>query len=164
MEWIAVIDRLPEDKPNDPNVFITCDKDGFVYGSHHYFGGGCMDKDGFYSLVNGEWEYDEDVRYWMPLPEAPRQYEMKKENETTNTTKPMVYDALLCAGRCDYYVRFRVVTPDLSFTPMMMIPVEQIKVEYKKGIKDGYMLCVPIGKELNVNPDYVRIEDWQPCA
>ena len=70
MEWIAINDRLPEDKPNDTNIFITCDKDGFVYGSSNYFGGGCMDKDGFYNLVNGEWEYDEDVRFWMPLPEA----------------------------------------------------------------------------------------------
>jgi hypothetical protein len=72
MEWIAITDRLPEDKPNDPNVFITCDKDGFVYGANDYFGGGCMEKDGFYNLVNGEWEYDEDVRYWMPLPQAPK--------------------------------------------------------------------------------------------
>lgn len=73
MEWIAITDRLPEDKPNDPNVFITCDKDGFVYGSNNYFGGGCMDKDGFYNLVNGEWEYDEDVIYWMSLPKSPTQ-------------------------------------------------------------------------------------------
>jgi hypothetical protein len=72
MEWIAITDRLPEDKPNDPNVFITCDKDDFVYGAHNYFGGGCMDIDGFYSLVNNEWIYDEDVKYWMPLPEAPK--------------------------------------------------------------------------------------------
>jgi hypothetical protein len=71
MEWISVNDRLPEDKPNDPNVFITCDKDGFVFGCHHYFGGGSMDVDGFYSLVDMEWEYDDEVTHWMPLPEPP---------------------------------------------------------------------------------------------
>ena len=89
---------------------------------------------------------------------------MKKENTVNEHTKAMPYDALLCAGRCDYYVRFRIITPELSFTPMMMIPIEHIKVEYKEGLKDGYMLCVPISEELNINPDHVRIVSWQPCA
>ena len=70
MEWIKVSDRLPKDEPNEPNIFVTCDKNGFVYGSSHYFGGGCMEKDGFYSLENGIWVYDE-ITHWMPLPEAP---------------------------------------------------------------------------------------------
>ena len=72
MKWISVKDRLPEDKPNDPNVFITCDKAGFVFGSHNYFGGGCMEVDGFYSLDHEEWVYDENVTHWMPLPEPPK--------------------------------------------------------------------------------------------
>ena len=73
MEWISINDRLPEYNPNDPNTFITCDKNGFVYGSSEYLGGGLMEKDGFYNRVNFEWEYDEDVRYWMPLPQPPKQ-------------------------------------------------------------------------------------------
>ena len=71
MTWVAIKDRLPENDPNGPNVFITCDLDGFVYGSGMFFGGGCMPIDGFYSLVYGEWVFDGQVTHWMPLPKPP---------------------------------------------------------------------------------------------
>lgn len=67
MEWISVKDRLPEDKPNDPNVFITRAKDGLINESHDYFGGGSMSVDGFYSLVDMEWKLDRDVTHWAYL-------------------------------------------------------------------------------------------------
>lgn len=73
-------------------------------------------------------------------------------------------NTLLATGLCYYYVRFRVIHPEYAFTPLMFLPIETIKVEYKSGLTDGYMLCVPIGKELDINPDYIRIEEFQPCC
>ena len=71
---------------------------------------------------------------------------------------------LLATGLCYYYVRFRVIKPEYAFTPLMFLPIETIKIEYKAGLADGYMLCVPVGKELEINPDYIRIEEFHPCS
>lgn len=73
-------------------------------------------------------------------------------------------NTVLATGLCYYYVRFRVIRPEYAFTPLMFLPIETIKIEYKSGLTDGYMLCVPIGKELDINPDYIRIEEFQPCC
>ena len=88
---------------------------------------------------------------------------MKKE--TLNTTElGNNANLLLATGLCLYDVRFRVIRPDDYYTPMMYLPIERIRVEYNTGLTDGYMLCVPVGKELDINPDYIRIEEFQPCC
>jgi len=71
---------------------------------------------------------------------------------------------VLAIGLCLYDVRFRVIRPDDYYTPMMYLPIERMRVEYKAGLTDEYMLCIPVGKELNIEPDYIRIEDFQPCC
>jgi hypothetical protein len=65
---------------------------------------------------------------------------------------------------CYYYVRFRVIRPEYVFTPLMYLPIETIKVEYKYGLTNGYMLCIHIGKELDINPDHIRIDEFQYCS
>jgi len=70
------------------------------------------------------------------------------KNETTNL--------------CYYYVKFRVIRPDDAHTPLMFLPLENIKVEYKSGVTDGYMLSNIVGKELEINPNYIRVEAFQP--
>ena len=88
---------------------------------------------------------------------------MKKE--TLNTTElGNNANLLLATELCYYDVRFRVIRPDDYYTPMMYLPIEKIRVEYKVGLTDGYMLCVPVGKELDINPDYIHIEEFQPCC
>lgn len=64
MKWIAVKDRLPEDKPHTNEIYLTCDKTGFVF-INDFFG------DGFYKLENNEWVKDENIEYWMELPLPP---------------------------------------------------------------------------------------------
>ena len=71
---------------------------------------------------------------------------------------------VLATGLCLYDVSFRVIRPEDYYTPMMYLPIERIRIEYKSGLADGYMLCVPVGEELDINPDYIRIEDFQPCC
>ena len=61
-----------------------------------------------------------------------------------------------------YDVQFRVIRPENYLTPTMFLPIETIRVEYISGYVNGYMLCVPIGKELDINPDYIRIEEFHP--
>ena len=74
------------------------------------------------------------------------------KNENTNTSQETYY-----------YVRFRVMYPEYAWTPLMFIPIETMKVKYKSGLADSYMLCIPIAKELDINPDYIRIEGFELC-
>ena len=84
--------------------------------------------------------------------------------KVSENTKGNNANTLLATGLCYYYVRFRVIRPEYAFTPLMFLPIETIKVEYKSGLTDGYMLCVPVGEELDINPDYIRIEEFQTCC
>jgi len=88
---------------------------------------------------------------------------MKNETSTTHELGNNA-NLLLATGVCLYDVRFRVIRPDDYYTPMIYLPIERIRVEYKAGLADGYMLCVPVGKELEINPDYIRIEEFHPCS
>ena len=85
-------------------------------------------------------------------------------SKVSKTTESNCANMVLAAGLCKYMVGFRVIRPEYAFTPLMFLPIERIMVEYKSGLVDGYMLCVPISKELDINPDYIRIEDFQPCS
>lgn len=86
----------------------------------------------------------------------------KKVSKTTNEGNNA--NLLLATGLCLYDVRFRVIRPEDYYTPTMYLPIERIRIEYKAGLTDGYMLCVPVGKELDINSDYIRIEDFEPCC
>ena len=73
MEWISVNDRLPEFKDKtDVGVYITCDKDGFVYGSSQFFDKENGIEKGFFTMVNGRWKRFENITHWMPLPDPPK--------------------------------------------------------------------------------------------
>ena len=82
----------------------------------------------------------------------------------SESTKGNNANTLLATGLCLYDVRFRVIRQEDYYTPIMYLPIERIRIEYKVGITDGYILCVPVGKELDINPDCIRIEEFQPCC
>lgn len=53
-EWVSVKDKLP----NDNERYLTCDEDGFIAV--------------FYFFPFDRTFANDDVTYWMPLPEPPK--------------------------------------------------------------------------------------------
>ena len=64
-------------------------------------------------------------------------------------------------------VSFQIITPNLYYTPLSLIPTEETEIEVESEPKNNYELSIALSKEfenLNINPDHIKIVEKYEMA